>query len=144
VDRQLWDLYLKVIHNAGIGDIKAWTKLDLTMPQLKVLMLLNHSESVTIGQLAEDLSISLPSMTGIIDRLAQQNLVKRVQSDKDRRVVLIKLTDKSRDIFVELNKSGYDHFKDIERVLSENEIQLVKLGLKVLIDGMEQCKRLDK
>lgn len=143
MDRELWDLYLKVIHNAGIGDIKAWTKLDLTMPQLKVLMLLNHSDNLTIGQLADDLSVSLPNMTGIIDRLAQQNLVKRVQSDKDRRVVFIKLTDKSKNIFVELNKSGYDHFKNIEQVLSENEIEIIKLGLRVLVNGMEQCKKLE-
>lgn len=143
MDRELWDLYLKVIHNAGIGDIKAWTKLDLTMPQLKVLMLLNHSDNLTIGQLADDLSVSLPNMTGIIDRLAQQNLVKRVQSDKDRRVVFIKLTDKSKDIFVELNRSGYDHFKNIEQVLSENEIEIIKLGLRVLVNGMEQCKKLE-
>lgn len=143
MDRELWDLYLKVIHNAGIGDIKAWTKLDLTMPQLKVLMLLNHSDNLTISQLAEDLSVSLPNMTGIIDRLAQQNLVKRVQSDKDRRVVYIKLTDKSRNIFIELNKSGYDHFKHIEKVLSENEIEIIKLGLKVLVNGMERCKNIE-
>lgn len=142
MDRELWDLYLKAIHNAGIGDIKAWTKLNLTMPQLKVLMLLNHSDNLTITQLAEDLSVSLPNMTGIIDRLVQQNLVKRVQSDKDRRVVFIRPTDNSRNIFIELNKSGYDHFKNIEKVLSENEIEIIKLGLKVLVQGMEQCKRI--
>lgn len=143
MDRELWDLYLKVIHNAGIGDIKAWTKLNLTMPQLKVLMLLNHRDNLTSSQLAEDLSVSLPNMTGIIDRLVQQNLVRRVQSDKDRRVVFIKLTDNSKDIFIELNKSGYDHFKNIGKVLSENEIEIIKLGLRVLVHGMEQCKKIE-
>ena len=141
MDRELWDLYMKAIHSAGIGDIKAWTKLELTMPQLKVLMILSHHGFITVGQLAEELSVSLPNMTGIIDRLENQGLVKRIQSDKDRRVFLIKLTEKAENIFLELNKSGYDHFKLIANTLSESEIEIVKLGLKVLVKGMEQYKR---
>lgn len=141
MNREVWELYLKVIHSAGIGDIKAWTKLELTMPQLKVLMLLSHNDSMTIGQLADELNVSLPNMTGIIDRLEKQELVKRYSSEKDRRIVLVKLTEKAFNLFLELNQSGYEHFKQIENQLSDSEIEIVKLGLKVLVNGMEKYKK---
>lgn len=136
MNKELWDLYLKVVHGSGIENIKAWSKFELTMSQLKILMILFHNENMTIGQLAEHLSVSLPNMTGIIDRLVQQDIVKRVHSEKDRRVVLIKLTDKAKSMFQELNESSYEQFKRIEQNLSENEIQMVKLGLRILADGM--------
>lgn len=138
MDKDLWDLYLHIIHSGGIGDVEAWTKLDLTMPQLKVIMLLIHHGEMTVGQLAENLSVSLPNMTGIIDRLQLQGFVDRVHSEKDRRVVYISNTEKTRDLFAELNQSGFEKFKRIEQYLSDNEKEIAKLGLKILVQAMKK------
>lgn len=140
MDKELWELYLKVIHDGGIGNIEAWTKLDLTMPQLKILMLLSHHGELSMGELAERLKVSLPNLTGIIERLSHLQLVQKIKSNKDKRVHFLKLTDKANDIFRELYSSGFNRFREIEGTLSSHELEIVKLGLKVLVQGMEKSK----
>lgn len=137
MDKELWQLYMQLIHSGGIGDIEAWTKLELTMPQLKVLMVLSHHQEITIGKLAEILDASLPNMTGIIDRLSQMDLVERMPSEKDKRAVLLQLTNKAKQLFYDLNQSGIEHFKKVEQLLTEHEKELIKLGFKVLIEKMK-------
>jgi DNA-binding MarR family transcriptional regulator len=51
-------------------------------------------EQVTIGELAERLQIRHHSAVGLVDRLEEQGLVKRLQDNQDRRQVFISLTDK--------------------------------------------------
>ena len=141
MDSELWELYMDFIHSGGIGDIEAWVRLDLTMPQLKVIMLIMYNGQMTVGQLSESLDVSLPNMTGIIDRLQQQGYVARKHSAKDRRVVYIEITEKARSIFKEINQSGIEQIKKIEQGLNENEIEMAKLGLKVLIQATKKMKK---
>lgn len=42
----MWEPYMKVIHGAGLGDIEEWVKLDISMTQMKVLMLLNKEKEM--------------------------------------------------------------------------------------------------
>ncbi|WP_339061128.1 MarR family transcriptional regulator [Tepidibacillus marianensis] len=136
----LSELFLDFIYNGGIGDIEAWTKLDLTMPQLKVVMLIMFHGKMTVGQLAENLDVSLPNITGIIDRLQQQGYVTRIHSEKDRRVVFIQSTEKVKGVFMELNQSSVAQIKKIEQQLTENEMEIAKLGLKVLNEAIKKAK----
>src|SRR5215469_17198855 len=50
-------------------------------------------ETITIGELAEQLHIAHHSAVGLVDRSVEQNLIAREQGIKDRRQVYIKLTD---------------------------------------------------
>jgi DNA-binding MarR family transcriptional regulator len=50
-------------------------------------------ESVTIGELAEQLHIAHHSAVGLVDRSVKQNLVVRQPGTEDRRQVYIKLTN---------------------------------------------------
>jgi DNA-binding MarR family transcriptional regulator len=49
-------------------------------------------ESVTIGELAEQLQISHHTAVELVDRLSAQNLVERKDGVQDRRNVFVKLT----------------------------------------------------
>jgi DNA-binding MarR family transcriptional regulator len=138
---QLWEIYMKVIHNVCIGDPKAWARLDLTMPQLKVLMILNAREEATVGTLAETMGVSLSNMTGILDRLVAQGLVERIPSQSDRRSILIRLTENAREIFHKLNQSGYERFHSIIEKLTMEEREIVELGLNILALAMEKESR---
>lgn len=71
--------------------LEEWSDLELTMPQVRALMLL-YGEHQRVGELAAKLGASLPSVTGMIDRLAAKGLVRRVRDPGDRRVVTCMLT----------------------------------------------------
>jgi DNA-binding MarR family transcriptional regulator len=71
--------------------------VGLTLQQHQALLFIigfPGREKVTIGELAERLQIRHHSTVGLVDRLEEQGLVKRMPNDEDRRQVFIGLTGK--------------------------------------------------
>lgn len=60
---------------------------------VKVIVYLVHKGSATMSEMAYHLSISKSNLTPIIDKLFQEGFVKRSEMPKDRRTVLIEVTD---------------------------------------------------
>ena len=66
---------------------------SLTGPQLWVIKLLKESSPMKVSDLAKRMYLHPATMVGLLDRLEAKGLVTRTRSDKDRRVVLIDLSD---------------------------------------------------
>jgi DNA-binding MarR family transcriptional regulator len=67
----------------------------LTAPQILLLQAIRDKGQVTIGELADEISLSHPTVTTILDRLEKRELIYRKRSIKDRRKVHAYLTDKA-------------------------------------------------
>ncbi len=52
-----------------------------------------------MSEVAEDLRITISSLTLAIDRMERKNFVKRVKDEKDKRAVLLCLTEKGEEVF---------------------------------------------
>jgi DNA-binding MarR family transcriptional regulator len=81
--------------------------LNLTIQQLRVLMLLFAEGGMSAHKLAEAVSVSLATLTGIVDRLEARELVLRSLDPHDRRVRRIDLTAEGRALigdFIELGR----------------------------------------
>jgi len=65
----------------------------LTTPQLLLLQSIKSSGEVSIGKLAEDISLSQATVTSILDRLEQRGYVTRARSTTDKRRVHAYLTE---------------------------------------------------
>ena len=80
-------------------------RANLTSPQLTVIKVLETFGDVSLSELSERIRAQNSTVTGIIDRMERENLVKRERSKEDRRVVHIRLTNKgavlAREIPVE-------------------------------------------
>ena len=70
----------------------------VTPPQWGVLSALMEEEGLTIGTVSQRRGLDAPTVTGIITRLEQIGLVKRVHDRQDRRVVKVYLTTEGRDL----------------------------------------------
>lgn len=70
----------------------------LTGPQSSVLRTLIHSGPMSSAELSRTLYVTPSNITGIIDRLEKKELVERIRKEGDRRVALIMLTGKGRDL----------------------------------------------
>jgi DNA-binding MarR family transcriptional regulator len=64
---------------------RAFQPLGVSAEQAHVLSLLWELGPMTIGELQRLLALSSPTLTGAIDRMEEQKLVRRVPSPKDRR-----------------------------------------------------------
>ncbi len=70
--------------------------LDLTLPQFKVLMGFELQGRYTMTDLSRENAVTVSTMTSMIDRLVQFDLVTRCYDEHDRRKVLVCLTEKGR------------------------------------------------
>jgi DNA-binding MarR family transcriptional regulator len=68
----------------------------LTGPQAVILKALMRLGSSTVGQLADQVSLSKPTVTDILNRLEKHKLVKRIRSDTDKRCVQVAITGLAR------------------------------------------------
>jgi DNA-binding MarR family transcriptional regulator len=67
-----------------------------TYPQWIPLHKLHMGQAATVAELARECQLDTGAMTRLLDRLEAKNLVRRVRSVADRRVVNIELTDEGR------------------------------------------------
>jgi DNA-binding MarR family transcriptional regulator len=117
---------------------REWLEVDLTMPQLKVMFLLYAEGGATMGQLAGSLGVTLPTVTGIADRLVEHRLVQRQEAPHDRRRVLCHLTDEGLATVEQLHQSGRSRMSDVLASLSEPELQAIVTGLQVLTSAVQR------
>jgi DNA-binding MarR family transcriptional regulator len=73
-----------------------FNQLQLTGPQGILLGILSQHSKMKISELSEKLGLSNSTVSGIIDRLEKQNLVERIRSDEDRRVVYASVTEDAK------------------------------------------------
>lgn len=70
----------------------------LTGPQLWALKVISKEAPIMVSEIARRMYLHPATVVGILDRLEAQDLVTRVRSQADRRVVHIDLTRKGRAI----------------------------------------------
>ena len=77
--------------------------MNCTKNELFVLMLLYRKSDVNMTQIAEYIGAPLNTTTGIMGRMEKKDMIRRVRSESDKRVVTIVLTEFGRkqvgDIF---------------------------------------------
>jgi len=94
-----------LVRSLRILDPRGPAGLDITLNQFLVLSLLVRKEHFGMGELAHQLGTSSGNMTAMIDRLVKAGLVERNRSEKDRRVVEVKLSLEGRDIAERVRRS---------------------------------------
>jgi DNA-binding MarR family transcriptional regulator len=83
----------KLIQASEIYTKELNKKYLISTPQLNCLLILNEKGSLPPSQIAKYIMVNSSTVTGIIDRLEQKNLVKRVRKKSDRRLISIELTE---------------------------------------------------
>lgn len=109
----------------------------LTGPQLVLLKLLNRSGSLSVGELARAASLSQATVTGILDRLTQRELVARHRSQADRRRVEVCLTDGGRELLAQTPPLLQENFRTAFERLENWEQNLILSSLQRVVAMME-------
>lgn len=76
--------------------------LGLTPPQFDIVATLGNTAGMTPKELGEKTLITKGTLTGVIDRLADKGLVRRVASPSDGRSQIIQLTGTGEKLFVRI------------------------------------------
>jgi MarR family transcriptional regulator, organic hydroperoxide resistance regulator len=80
----------------------------LTPTQLSVVKLLDTSGDLSLSALSERMHSNNSTVTGIIDRMERDGLVRRARSKSDRRMWMIALTDRGRTTATQISDTPWD------------------------------------
>jgi DNA-binding MarR family transcriptional regulator len=110
-----------------------WLQLDLTMPQLKVVLLLFLSGPSRMREVASALDVSLATATGVADRLVERGIVLRESHPDDRRVVLCRLSDKGEKMIGGLWQLARERTRELLGMVEPTKLMLFIEMLEALL-----------
>ena len=114
-----------------------WLNIDLSMPQLKALMVLHHRGIVRVGEVAHLLGMSPNSTTALLDRLEDAELARRQPDPSDRRAVLVGLTERGCEWIDELLSANARDFGEVLARLSLPDLHALHQGVTALSEVIE-------
>ncbi|VAW96007.1 Transcriptional regulator, MarR family [hydrothermal vent metagenome] len=80
-------------------DASGYRDIDLTVSQADVLFTLGNTDGLTFKEIGNQTLITKGTLTGVIDRMEDKGLVKRVSLSDDRRCTRVVLTAKGAKMF---------------------------------------------
>ena len=98
------EAHRSIFRAIGISAPSVWMEIDLSMAQLKTLMMLYNSGALSIGEIAECLGIGQPTASHLVDRLVQTQLAQRTEDPLDRRRTLAQLSPGGEDLAERINQ----------------------------------------
>jgi DNA-binding MarR family transcriptional regulator len=114
-----------------------WLSVDLTMPQLKVLLTVFHGGGSTSSQLARVLGVGLSTVTGIVDRLHESGMVTRFEDPEDRRVTRVALTEAGRALMGRLHRDTSERMERLLLRLDDEALRTVERAAGYMLDAAE-------
>ena len=108
-----------------IGGVQpdALPRHDVTQRQVLVLATIHSRPHCTMGALASNMDICMPTATGIIQRLAAAGYVRRIDDPADRRQVIVTLTAKGRAFIRQFQTAAAHRWDRALRVLDPRELE---------------------
>lgn len=110
---------------------------ELTLQQLKVMSLLLGAEpALRPHDLAVALGITPATVSGIVARLVEANLVLQVPDPADKRSRRLQLTESGVQALEELNNIQDQHRLAAEDQMSDEELHGLLIGLRGFVRGL--------
>ncbi|MBN1191408.1 MAG: MarR family transcriptional regulator [Dehalococcoidales bacterium] len=116
----------------------AWLALNLTIAQLKSLLFIRFEGSTNFKMLAEALKVSPPNVTGIVDRLVVQELVSREDNPQNRRMQILKATEKGKELIKDLMDREETLFHATLTKMETKDLEDLHNGMSALLSASQQ------
>jgi len=98
--------------------------LKITAEQLAVLRFLHtQKDCVSMHVISDNLFRDNSTITRLADSLEKRNLIERVSSKSDRRVINVCLSKQGREIYSKASRLAEEHVQFAMRDISEHEIE---------------------
>ena len=108
--------------------------LDVTMPQIKILLILHVHGPRRMSDLASELDITLPATTSLVDRLVEKQYVAREASPDDRRVVLCHLSEAGQLAIGRIWQSARKRSQELLQSMALSKLELLVEALRAMHD----------
>ena len=114
------------------GRLDEWEGLDMTIPQIRTLVLLERMGPLRMGNIAIYLGRALSATTTVMDRLVEKGLVDRVADPSDRRVVICQLSESGEQAITRFWRIGRERIQIVADLLDEEQLETVVQGFELI------------
>jgi DNA-binding MarR family transcriptional regulator len=98
--------------------------LDVTMPQMKIMLMLYIHGPVRMSDIAGGLEVTLPTSTSLVDRLVDKGFVVRENQPDDRRVVLCRLSESGQKAIAGIWESTRTNSKELLEAVDTSKLEM--------------------
>jgi DNA-binding MarR family transcriptional regulator len=114
---------------------------NLSMPQMGALFQIQHRKS-KVTDLGENLKVSAPAASQMLEKLVQQGFIIRSEDPADRRAKHIVLTEKGNQILKEGILARQSWTKELAATMTEEEKETVLKAISLLLEKTKQFQEL--
>jgi DNA-binding MarR family transcriptional regulator len=112
-------------------------RFRLTLPQFYTLLNLHQmSGTCKMSDLADATHQSAASLTGVVDRLLEKELVTRVRHERDRRQVMVVVTPQGSSLLHEIKQARREQMQAALSHVQTHEVETLLALLDRVIEGM--------
>jgi len=110
----------------------------LSLPQLRMLLILEMEGDSTMGELARRAAVTMPTATSAINALVAGNYVARRRAHHDRRVVLVSLTSKGRKTLETLHERRNERLRSVLGRLDQKDQTRLVEAFEAILDILRE------
>jgi DNA-binding MarR family transcriptional regulator len=132
----------KIIRSIELHSRSLLKRIGLTGPQLITLREIDKRTETSAGDLAQAVSLGQATITGILERLENRNLIIRRRSESDRRKVQLQTTPAGKALLADTPPLMQESFVEALDELEDWEKTMILASLQRLVALMD-ARRLD-
>lgn len=112
---------------------RAWLEADMTMSQMKTLLIIGEAQGLAMGAVAERLGVGLPTVSQVVERMVRAGFVDRCQDPRDRRVARCTLTAEGQRLYDRVVTIALHRLQGWVAQLDDHSLATLDTGLEALI-----------
>jgi len=121
--RQILKLAEEIYGELKLSIPSEWLTSDMTVAQLRVLLVLYAEGPSRMSSIASSIEITLPTATGIVDNMVKKGLVIRSSDPEDRRLVICTLSQQGQELINHLWALGQSQMVTLLQGLSLDQLK---------------------
>jgi len=106
--------------------------LDVTMPQMKILLILYVRGPRRMSDIASELDVALPTATSLVDRLVEKHYVVREAHPDDRRVVLCQLSGEGQQAIGHVWQTARRRSHELLQAMDNSKLEMFAEALRAM------------
>ena len=114
-----------------------WLTSDMTLAQLRVLLLLHTEGASRMSVIASSIGTTLSTVTGTVDILVKKEMVVRRDDPQDRRLVICDLSAKGQEMMSSMWTLGQQQLERLLDGLSIEELQKADEIAEILLRNVK-------
>ncbi|MBI4301608.1 MAG: MarR family transcriptional regulator [Chloroflexi bacterium] len=137
--RRLLAALLSTISHLGAELRRETAPLQLTGAQFAMLRALSKAD-VSVGFLAKQFRVAMPTVTEIADNLTKKGLAERHSDPLDRRLVWLRITDQGKQAFNQCQKEVANHLAETLSRMNPQQRQTLVESLEAFVEAVEESQ----